>query len=347
MTEPIKNRYEILFMFDCVNGNPNGDPDAGNAPRIDPEDMHGLVSDVALKRRIRNYVQMARGNESPNAIFIEQATNLNRPITVAHEETGGLPEAKKGANKAKVKEARKYMCDNFFDVRTFGAVMTTGPNAGQVRGPVQVAFARSTDPILPMDISITRMAVAEDLKNNASSEEYAKWEAEQPEDKLRTMGRKSLIPYGLFVGKIFVSAHLAGSNGAVGGTGFSDDDFELLCEALLNMYEHDRSASKGLMTVQQPLFVFRHDGADSNDDQRARQAVLGCAPAQKLFNLVDVKRRDASKPPRAFDDYEVAFKKSELPTGVSVGFPTIGDGGRVAFNWNAPPAEVSDRLTLV
>lgn len=313
MTEPIRNRYEFLFLFDCENGNPNGDPDAGNAPRLDPETMLGLVSDVALKRRVRNYVQIARGNQMPWAVFVEHATNLNRPIARAHEETGGLPDGKKGgASKAKVEAARKWMCQSFFDVRAFGAVMSTGANAGQVRGPVQIAFARSLDPVLALDLSITRMAVAENVKGATSSEEIARWEAEQPEDQLRTMGRKSLIPYGLFVGKGFISAHLAQE------TGFSEDDLALLWEALLNMYEHDRSASKGLMTVHRPLYVFRHDGTDSNAEQRQRQAMLGCAPAHELFDLVEVKRKEGVEAPRSFADYDVKVHHDRVPAGVSL-----------------------------
>lgn len=310
MTEPLKNRYEFLFLFDCENGNPNGDPDAGNAPRIDPQTMLGLVSDVALKRRVRNYVQISRGNQMPNAIFVEHATNLNRPIARAHEETGGLPQ--KAASKDKVRLAREWMCKSFFDVRAFGAVMSTGANAGQVRGPVQFAFARSLDPVLPMDISVTRMAVAENVKGSRTSAELAAWEAEQPEDKLRTMGRKALIPYGLYIGKGFISAHLACD------TGFSDADLELFWEALLNMYEHDRSASKGVMTVQRPLYVFRHDGTDTNDEQRARQAMLGCAPAHTLFSLIDVNKRADVEAPRGFSDYEVVVHKDKVPPGVSL-----------------------------
>ncbi|HEY2738731.1 MAG TPA: type I-C CRISPR-associated protein Cas7/Csd2, partial [Thermoanaerobaculia bacterium] len=233
MSELIENRYEFLFLFDCENGNPNGDPDAGNAPRLDPEDMRGLVSDVAIKRRIRNYVRLARGNQMPYSIFVEHATNLNRPIAKAHEETGGLPETKKGASKSKVEAAKHWICQNFFDVRAFGAVMSTGANAGQVRGPVQIAFARSVDPVLALDLSITRMAVAADVKGASSSADIAKWEADQAEDTLRTMGRKSLIPYGLFIGKGFISAHLAQE------TGFNEEDLALLWESLLNMYEHD------------------------------------------------------------------------------------------------------------
>ncbi len=337
MSETIATRYEFLFLFDCVNGNPNGDPDSGNAPRIDPEDMHGLVSDVALKRRIRNYVQMAGGNKSPHAIFIEQATNLNRPITVAHEQTsGGLDSSGKGAAKKKVQAAKKYMCENFFDVRTFGAVMSTGPNAGQVRGPVQMTFARSVDPVLPLDLSITRMAVAENVKGAKSSEDYLAWEADQPEDKLRTMGRKSLIPYGLYLGQGFISAHLA--DPAVGGTGFSEADLGLLWEALLKMYDHDRSASKGLMSVREPVIIFRHVGTDSDPAQRTRQARLGCAPAHKLFDLFTVEKKDGIEVARKFDDYKMTFRKSALPAGVRAGFAFLGQGGRAEVAWDDPPA---------
>jgi len=316
MSEPIRNRYEFLFLFDCENGNPNGDPDAGNAPRLDPETMLGLVSDVAIKRRIRNYVQIARGNQMPNAIFVEHATNLNRPIARAHEETGGLPDAKDvkkgGASKARVEAAKKWMCQSFFDVRAFGAVMSTGANAGQVRGPVQIAFARSVDRVLPLDVSITRMAVAENVKGASSSQEIARWEAEQPEDQLRTMGRKALIPYGLYLGRGFIRAHLAQE------TGFSEDDLSLLWESLLNMYEHDRSSSKGLMTVQRPLYVFRHDGTDTDAEQRRREAMLGCAPAHDLFDLIEVKKREGVEAPRSFGDYEVIVHNDRIPRGVTL-----------------------------
>lgn len=313
MGEPIKNRYEFVFLFDCENGNPNGDPDAGNAPRIDPQDMRGLVSDVALKRRIRNYVQLARGNGMPHAIFVEHATNLNRPIARAHEATGGLPDAGRGTSKAKVEAARKWMCDYFFDVRTFGAVMSTGANAGQVRGPVQIAFARSVDPVLALDLSVTRMAVADDERGTLRTvADYERWESEQPEDKLRTMGRKALIPYGLYVGKGFISAHLAQQ------TGFDEADLRLLWEALLNMYEHDRSASKGLMTVYRPLYVFKHVGTDGDSAQRQRQAMLGCAPAHELFQLVDVRKRPDVEVPRSFSDYTVTVHRDRVPAGVEL-----------------------------
>jgi len=338
MNTLITNKYEFLYLFDCENGNPNGDPDAGNAPRIDPEDLHGLVSDVAMKRRLRNYVQYARDNEMPNAIFIEQATNLNRPIAVAHEEVNGGYEVdkKKGPTKDKVEAARDWMCEKFYDVRTFGAVMSTGANAGQVRGPVQFAFARSLDPVLPMDISITRVAVAKpEGKRLKSSEDYAEWEANEPEDQLRTMGRKSLIPYGLYLAKGFISAHLAA------GTGFGDDDLDLFWEALLKMYEHDRSASKGLMSVREPIFVFKHVGTDSNEEQRGRQAKLGCAPAHKLFDLVEVRKREGVASPRSFGDYEVTFHQSRLPNGVQAGFVVTADGGGAEIIWDDVPEGVT------
>jgi CRISPR-associated protein Csd2 len=284
MSDMITNRYEFLFLFDCENGNPNGDPDAGNSPRLDPQDMRGLVSDVAVKRRIRNYVQTARGNQSPFAIFVEHTCNLNVKIALSHEKAGDKTvKGKKGATKADVEEARRWMCEHFYDVRSYGAVMSTGKNAGQVRGPVQIAFSRSVDPVLPMDLSLTRMAVAKpdgETASKMSSKELEAWTDEQPEDELRTMGRKSLIPYGLFIGKGFISAHLAQQ------TGFNKGDLKLLFEAILNMYEHDRSASKGVMTVRQPIYVFKHVGTDTDAEQRRRQAMLGCCPAQVLFEQV-------------------------------------------------------------
>ena len=342
MSQAITNRYEFLMLFDCENGNPNGDPDAGNAPRIDPEDLHGLVSDVALKRRIRNYVQIAKGNEMPNAIFVEHATNLNAPIAVSHEKTGGMPKTKasgKGssATKDKVLKARHWMCENFYDVRTFGAVMSTGPNAGQVRGPVQIAFARSLDPVMPLDVSITRMAVAqpEGGKILESSEAYRELEQTLPEDELRTMGRKSLIPYGLYLARGFISANLAQE------TGFSEDDLQLLWDALLGMYEHDRSASKGLMSVREPVFVFKHVGTDTDPIQRTNQAKLGCAPAHKLFDLVEVHRREGVQAPRRFADYQVTFHQSRLPAGVE-GLFLINEGGGAKLVSSAPEGVVVD-----
>lgn len=317
----IANRYEFLYFFDCENGNPNGDPDAANAPRIDPEDLHGLVSDVALKRRLRNYVQNAKGNAMPNAIYVQHATNLNREIMRAHEKTGGYDSAAK-ATKDRVSKAGHWMCANFFDVRTFGAVMSTGPNAGQIRGPVQIAFARSIDPILSLDASITRIAVAEDLKSAKSSADYEKWESEQDESKLRTMGRKSLIPYGLYAAKGFISANLAE------GTGFSEEDLELFWEALANMFDHDRSASKGYMSARK-LIVFKHVGTDGDLEQRKRQAMMGCAPAHRLLDfsytgprtegeqkktIVEVSCK--TNVPRSFQDYRIDIHLDRLPAGI-------------------------------
>lgn len=311
----LSNRYEFLFLFDCENGNPNGDPDAGNAPRVDPEDQHGLVSDVAIKRRIRNYVQTAYGNKDGKAIFVEHATNLNRAISLSHEKTGGIVDK---PSKAKVQSAKKWMCETFYDVRTFGAVMSTGANAGQVRGPVQVAFARSIDPVLPLDVSITRMAVAENVKGAKNDADYQKWEDAQPEDSLRTMGRKNLIPYGLYAAKGFVSAHLAADDL---GTGFSEADLGILWEALMNMYDHDRSASKGMMSARE-LFVFKHVGTDSDAAQRERQAMLGCAPAHKLLDLgsvIAVGKQDGITAPRRFSDYTaIQPNMTAIPNGVEL-----------------------------
>jgi CRISPR-associated protein Csd2 len=313
MRTPIKNRYEFLYLFDCENGNPNGDPDAGNSPRIDPEDMHGLVSDVAVKRRIRNYVQTKHGNSGGYAIFVEHSTNLNRPIAAAHEATGGAQAG--GGNRTQVGKARDWMCQQFFDVRTFGAVMSTGANAGQVRGPVQVAFSRSIDPIFPMDAAITRMAVAEKVKDAKSVADYVAWEEKQAEDTLRTMGRKSLISYGLYAAKGFVSAHLAQ------GTQFSEADLGELWEALANMFDHDRSASKGVMACRD-LYVFKHVGTDTDEAQRTKQAMLGCAPAHHLLDIgriVEVPAlKESGKTPRSYADYAVKHHLDRMPKGVEL-----------------------------
>ncbi|MBX9895409.1 MAG: type I-C CRISPR-associated protein Cas7/Csd2 [Nitrosomonas sp.] len=325
----IQNRYEFLYLFDCENGNPNGDPDAGNSPRIDPEDMHGLVSDVAPKRRVRNYIQATYGNQAPNAIFIEHSTNLNRPIALAHEQANKEIPAK--ATKSKVKNARDWMCANFYDVRTFGAVMSTGANAGQVRGPVQFSFSRSIHPIFPMDLGITRVADANltkkkhgvEEKEGMGSEQLMELENQAPEDTLRTMGRKALIPYGLYAMKGFVSANLAE------GTGFSDDDLAHLWDALRNMWDHDRSASKGMMSCR-GLYVFKHVGTDSDASQRVRQAKLGCAPAHRLLDfstdlrpldnaIIEITKREGlTTSPRAFSDYSVLIHKDRLPAGVEL-----------------------------
>jgi CRISPR-associated protein Csd2 len=326
MPQPIQNRYEFLFLFDVENGNPNGDPDFANHPRMDPQDQHGLVSDVALKRRIRNYVQIARENEPPNAIFIQHSTNLNRRIAEAYEATGGLPRDDKGkqkkATKSDVVRARRWLCERFYDVRALGAVMSTGPNAGQVRGPVQITFARSVHPIFALDTSITRGAVALDVKGEDTVEAHLNAEMNEAENELRTFGRKAVVPYALYVGKGFISPHLADPDaGEPGGTGFSDEDLRLLFEAILGMYEHDRSASKGVMTVRPPIYVFKHVGTDTQPEQRRRQARLGCAFAQDLFDRItrQLKLADGVEYPRRFCDYApVEIVEGEISPGVQL-----------------------------
>lgn len=323
----IGNRYEFLFYVQCLNGNPNGDPDMGNSPRVDPQDMHGYITDVAIKRRIRNYVQMAHKDEDGMEMLVRSASNMNTAIAKA-KTLAGVELSAKGKNE--VYAARAAACATFYDVRTFGAVMSTGPNAGQVRGPVQIAFARSLDPIDPQDISITRMAAAADVKDAKSVEDYEAWEAAQPEDKLRTMGRKQFISYGLYEVRGFISANLAAE------TGFDDDDLQILWEAILNMYEHDRSASKGEMSVITPLCIFRHTGTDSDPEQRKKQAVLGCAPAHRLFDLVTVKKKEGVENPRSWKDYDAQIRLDARPAGVDVGFLTSPFGG---ISWNEIPAD--------
>jgi len=284
MNEPIKNRYDFVIVFDVKDGNPNGDPDAGNLPRIDPETGHGLVTDVCLKRKVRNFVQIIKKVERPYDIFIKEKGVLNQLIDEAHEQKE-VQEKDKGE---KTEAARKWMCQKYFDIRTFGAVMSTGKNAGQVRGPVQLTFGRSVDPVVTLEHSITRMAVA------------TKAEAEKQQGDNRTMGRKNTVPYGVYVAHGFISPHLAAQ------TGFGEEDLALLWDALVNMFEHDRSAARGLMSTQK-LIIFKHDSA------------LGNAPAHTLFNLVKVSRKDADKPARDFtSDYEIAIDESRKPQGVEI-----------------------------
>jgi CRISPR-associated protein Csd2 len=283
----MNHRYDFVYLFDCKDGNPNGDPDAANAPRIDPQDMHGLVSDVCLKRKIRNFVLLAKEAAPGYGIFVQQGSVLNERIAETHKSLGHDVDAKsekKKATRDQVASARSEMCKRFFDVRTFGAVMSTGTNAGQVRGPVQVSFSRSLDPILPLDLSITRMAVTE---------------AKEADSPNQTMGRKNLIPYGLYRCHGFISANLARE------TGFSEADLELLWQSLTLMFDHDRSASRGTMAPQK-LVVFKH------------QTALGNAPAHKLFERVSVKRRSTVEVARAFSDYEVVVDRDNLPTGIEV-----------------------------
>jgi CRISPR-associated protein Csd2 len=286
----IDKRYDFVLMFDVTNGNPNGDPDAGNAPRIDPETGRGLVSDVCLKRKIRNYVCLAKhsnGQPAPGYdIYVKERAVLNLQHQRAYEALGLDPKQKGSGDKA-----RAWMCQNFFDVRMFGAVMTTGVNCGQVRGPVQMPFARSVDPIVELEQSITRMAV--------TTEAEAAKQAEKQEGAGRTMGRKSIVPYGLYVAHGFINPFLADD------TGFSAEDLELLWQALQMMFEHDRSAARGEMASRK-LIVFEHESK------------LGNAPAHKLFERVAAKRKDETKPPRAYEDYEVTVDHEAMPSGVTV-----------------------------
>ena len=323
----IQNRYEFLYYVACTNCNPNGDPDMGNTPRIDPETRLGYITDVASKRRIRNYVDMAYAGEEGMNIIIQQATNINRHIARAKREAG-FEDCAKG--KDAVYAGRRKACELFYDVRTFGAVMSTGPNAGQVRGPVQITFGKSLDPILPLDISITRMAVADTPEKDMGVEQYQEWEQNQPEEKLRTMGRKQFIPFGLYEVRGFISANLAGE------TGFDEKDLKVLFEAILNMYEHDRSASKGEMEVVSPLIIFKHVGTDSDAAQRLRQAKLGCAPAHKLFDLVKVAKKAGVETPRSYRDYDAAVDIDRVPRGVEIGFQNEPFGEIV---WNELPKD--------
>ncbi len=303
----INNRYEFMFYIQCVNGNPNGDPDMGNSPRVDPQDMHGYMTDGSIKRRIRNYVQAAYENEPGMDIIMRNGSNLNASILKVKEDAGVALNA---VDKDSIEKSRSKACERFYDVRTFGAVLSTGPNAGQVRGPVQLTYAKSVDPILPLDISITRMCISE----GKDQDEIAKLEKEKSADYFRTMGRKQFIPYGIYEARGFVSANLAAQ------TGFSDEDLRILFEAILNMYENDRSASKGQMSVISPLIIFKHVGTDSDEKQRVKQCRLGCAPAHKLFETVRIAKKSEVEFPRNYTDYECSVDLGAVPGGVDIGF---------------------------
>lgn len=280
MAKVIDKRYEFVLFFDVENGNPNGDPDAGNMPRIDPETSLGLVTDVCLKRKIRNYVELTREGQEGFNIYVKEGAVLNTQHRKAYTHYGIEPQPKKlGSEKL-----TQFMCAHFYDIRAFGAVMTTEINCGQVRGPVQLNFARSMDPIVQQEITITRVAV--------TSEKDA-------ERKDREMGRKHIVPYGLYRGEGYVSAPLAER------TGFTVEDLDLLWEALVNMFDHDRSAARGKMASRK-LFVFEHESR------------IGNAPAYKLFDCIDAVRRDPTIPPRRFDDYEVTVDETALPSGVKL-----------------------------
>ena len=324
----IPNRYEFMYYVACTNCNPNGDPDMGNTPRMDPQTMQGFLSDASTKRRIRNYVETAYAGEDGMEIIIKQSTNINRHIARAKREAG-FEDCAKG--KDAVYAGRRKACELFYDVRTFGAVMSTGPNAGQVRGPVQITFGKSLDPILPLDISITRMAVADKIENG-TLEAYLEKENATPEDELRTMGRKQLIPFGLYEVRGFISANLAGE------TGFDDADLKVLFEAILNMYEHDHSASKGEMSVVSPLIIFKHVGTDTDERQRVRQAKLGCAPAHRLFDLVKVEKKADVEYPRSYHDYNAVVNLNGVPAGVEIGFQNNPFG---EITWNRLPEDES------
>lgn len=266
----LANRYEFVFLFDVKDGNPNGDPDAGNLPRVDAETGMGLVTDVCLKRKVRNFVQLTQVGKPKNKIFVREKAILNQMIDESHEQDG-IKEKEKGD---RTEAARQWMCDKYYDIRTFGAVMSTGKNAGQVRGPVQLTFSRSIDPIVASEHSITRMAVTTEKEAEAQSGDN------------RTMGRKFTVPYGLYRCHGFISAHLARQ------TGFSKEDLELFWQALLQMFDHDRSASRGEMNPR-ALFVFKHDNE------------LGNAPAGELFRRIKVRLKDGVEAPRSPDDYEL------------------------------------------
>lgn len=287
----LTNRYDFVLLFDVKDGNPNGDPDAGNLPRVDAETGHGLVTDVSLKRKVRNFVGLVKGEQPPFEIYVKEKAVLNNQHKRAYIGIGkaelleGDDKKRKGGDA--VDEARQWMCRNFFDVRAFGAVMSTGINCGQVRGPIQLTFARSVDPVVALEHSITRMAVATEA------------EAEKQGGDNRTMGRKFTVPYGLYAAHGFVSSFLAKQ------TGFDETDLALLWQALAQMFEHDRSAARGEMSTR-GLYVFKHDNE------------LGNTPAHQLFDLVQVAKRNPDEPARDFADYNVTVNEANLPAGVTL-----------------------------
>ena len=293
MSEPIKNRYEFVVLFDVENGNPNGDPDAGNMPRVDPETGLGLVTDVCLKRKIRNYVETVKEDAEGWRIYVKDGVPLNRSDAEAYkalEVDEKSVKAKKKDDPELDRKIRDWMCGNFYDIRTFGAVMTTfvkaALNCGQVRGPVQLGFARSVEPVMPQEVTITRVAITTEA---------------DAEKKGTEMGRKYIVPYGLYRCEGYISANLARKT-----TGFSEEDLELFWEAIMNMFEHDHSAARGQMAVRE-LIVFRHE------------TELGCAPAWKVFQTVKVARKNPEDPApaRRYEDYEVIVDEASLPDGVA------------------------------
>jgi len=281
MTEQLKNRYEFILYFDVENGNPNGDPDAGNMPRIDPQTGLGLVTDVCLKRKVRNYIELTQNAAAGYDIFVSEGAVLNKKQQEAYEYHGITTKD----NREDKQVAQEYMCQRYYDIRTFGAVMDTGDHkCGQVRGPVQLCFAKSVDSILQQEVTITRMASTTE-KETASEN--------------RTMGRKYIVPYGLYRVEGFISAKLAHK------TGFSEDDLALFWQALQFMFDHDRSAARGKMTTRK-LFIFKHESE------------LGNAPADALFKLVESRCLHENMPPRSFSDYEITVNRNALPIGVEL-----------------------------
>lgn len=288
-------RHDFVLVFEVIDGNPNGDPDAGNLPRVDPETMQGLVTDVCLKRKVRDWVDATKGTEPNFKIYVQnKGIALSTYNRRAYEDLGIKSTGTK-QKREDVEKTRAWMCRNFFDIRTFGAVLAIDPNCGQVRGPVQLTFARSVDPIVPLDLSITRVAITRE-----QDVELVETERGTEGGKVTEMGRKALVPYGLYVGYGFVNPHFAEQ------TGFSNEDLALFWEALLNMWDLDRSASRGRMACR-GLYVFTHDSK------------LGKAPAHKLFDLIRIKRLNLEMPPRRFDDYQVVLPKpDEIPEGVTL-----------------------------
>jgi len=284
MSEVIKNRYEFVILFDVENGNPNGDPDAGNMPRIDAETGYGIVTDVCIKRKIRNYVEVVRDDTKGYKIYVKENIPLDANRKMAYIETDvEIPKnAEEPKDKTEFKKITKFMCDNFFDIRTFGAVMTLKYNCGQVRGPVQINFARSIDPIIPQELTITSVTTANEGESSSK------------------MGRKHIVPYALYQAEGYVSANLARKT-----TGFSEEDLELLWEAIVNMFEHDHSAARGKMAVRK-LYIFKHNSE------------LGNAPSHMLFNLVKVSKKNPEIPARNYSDYQVEIESSKLPNGVEI-----------------------------
>ncbi|MCQ1534972.1 type I-C CRISPR-associated protein Cas7/Csd2 [Methanosarcina sp. KYL-1] len=278
MSEIIKNRYEFVLLFDVENGNPNGDPDMGNMPRVDPQTGHGIVTDVCLKRKIRDYVDLVKSGNAGYDIYVKSGAVLNDQHKKAYDYLGINPDSKK----PKEDELTKFMCQNFFDIRTFGAVMTTEINCGQVRGPVQFSFGRSIDPIFQQEVTVTRCAVTN----------------EKDAEKGQTMGKKQIVPYGLYRAEGYISAHLAKR------TEFREEDLELLWDSLINMFEHDHSAARGKMSARK-LIVFKHNNE------------LGCCQSHVLFDKVKVERLSHDLPSRSFDDYKVTIS-GDMPNGVEL-----------------------------